>query len=106
MIDHDKNKRIIEAATDGPWSQHITYVQDSTGELSVADTFDGLNDASYIAHFNPKYLREYEARMVELEKVLHEIVYMYDGMPDGAELEPLMTRAEDLLAQEVLSNGK
>ena len=59
MIDFQKDKAIIGAATDGPWSQHITYVQDNTGETSVAEAYDSLEDAKYIANFNPAKMREY-----------------------------------------------
>ena len=95
MIDHDKNKQIIEAATDGPWFIDRCYTDgciigckpDDGPMLEVGESF-GSNDsagsdAAYIARFNPQYMREYEARMVELEGLL-KVAVCPSNCTDGA----------------------
>ena len=95
-IDHELNKRIIEGATDGPW-EYDEFSNVLKGGAEVTDVFMNSKDAQHIAHFNPAYMREYEARMIELEKALQKVV---DDSEIGVVPRSRLDRIERLLNNE------
>ena len=95
MIDLDKDKAIVEEATDGPWGDYYIDPAEingeryfiSTGNVVICRIKNDVNDkplskedeanAKHIAHFNPSYVAEYiqQVEALQLEnKALKERV--------------------------------
>jgi hypothetical protein len=73
MIDHTENKRITDAATNGPWYAipilNNTMIIHEHGEHETQEICEVYEDSNieYITHFDKTYMQEYEARMIKLE---------------------------------------